>query len=347
MLALTVFPGQANSDDVRDVPEPPESEGAVLVQTMAIGVCGTDHEIIRGDYGQAPAGCDYLILGHESLGRVVEAPTGCGFDKDDLIVGIVRHPDPEPCSNCAVGQWDMCLNGKYTEHGIKQRHGFCAERYRIEPQFAVKLDPSLDRVGVLMEPTSVVAKAWDQIEKIGGRSQWQPKRVLITGAGPIGLLAALLGVQRGLDVHVLDIVTDGPKPKLVQDLGATYHHDGVEKACRQADIVIECTGIGQLVFDVMKHNAPNGIICLTGISSGGRKLEVDFAQINKDMVLENDVVFGSVNANRHHYQMAADALAKADRSWLERLITRRVPLEQWKDALKHEKDDVKIVIEVR
>ena len=156
-----------------------------------------------------------------------------------------------------------------------------------------------------MEPASVLAKAWEQIERIGGRSHWSPQRVLVTGAGPIGLLAALLGVQRGLDVHVLDRATEGPKPALVRALGATYHTGSVEQACQQADIVLECTGDGSLVFEVMRHIGPQGIACLTGVSSGGRKLSVDLGELNRELVLENNVIVGSVNANRRHYESAA------------------------------------------
>ena len=142
------------------------------------------------------------------------------------MVGIVRRPDAVPCGPCAAGEWDFCANGEYTERGIKQLHGYGSERWRVEPEFAVKLDPELEDVGVLLEPTTVVAKAWEQIERIGARATFAPHRVLVTGAGPIGLLAALLAAQRGYEVHVLDQVTDGPKPELVARLGATYHaHD--------------------------------------------------------------------------------------------------------------------------
>jgi glucose 1-dehydrogenase len=198
---------------------------------------------------------------------------------------------------------------------------------------------------VLIEPASILAKAWEHIERIGQRSRWTPQRVLVTGAGPIGLLAALMGVQRGLDVHVLDRVTEGPKPGLVADLGATYHASDVATACYGADIVIECTGVAQLVFDVMQCTVHNGIVCLTGISSGARTLEVDVNALNRSMVLENDVVFGSVNANRRHYDAAAGALADADAGWLERLITRREPLERWREALEQKPGDVKTIID--
>ncbi len=134
MRALTVLPGVAGSGDVTELPEPDPSEGLVLVETLAIGVCGTDREILAGEYGEAPPGAERLVLGHESIGRVLEAPDGVGVQPGDLVVGIVRRPDPVPCSNCAVGEWDMCRNGQYTEHGIKALHGFARQRYRADPQ---------------------------------------------------------------------------------------------------------------------------------------------------------------------------------------------------------------------
>ncbi len=345
MKALTVQPGVRGSAQVRDVPEPPEADGPVLVDTLAVGICGTDHEIINGDYGEAPPGDEHLVLGHESLGRVAEAPEGSGLDPGDLVVGIVRRPDPVPCTNCAVGEWDMCRNGRYTERGIAGRHGYASERYRIHPEFAVRLQPGLHRVGVLLEPTTVVAKAWEHLERIGNRATWKPERVLVTGAGPVGLLATLLGVQRGLEVHVLDRVVDGPKPQLVADLGARYHTD-IREVGTDADIVIECTGVPNLVVEVMERNAHNAVICLTGVSSLGKSLPVDVGALNRGIVLQNDVVLGSVNANRRHYEQAARALVDADDSWLERMISRRVPIDDHERALEHHDDDVKVVLDL-
>lgn len=344
MRAVTVVPLQKDSVDLTEVPEPPATDGPVLVATLAVGVCGTDLEIISGAYGWAPPGEDRLTLGHESLGRVIEAPAATGLVGGDLVVGIVRRADPVPCANCAVGEWDMCRNGQYTERGIKQRHGYASERYRIHAEHVVKVDPVLGDLGVLLEPTTVVAKAWDHIERIGRRATWAPAKVLVIGAGPIGLLASLLSVQRGLDTHVLDRVTDGLKPQLVADIGATYHHGSVADAASDADVVIECTGVAQLVLDAMANNAPDGIVCLTGVSSGGRTFDVDAGLLNRTMVLSNDVVFGSVNANRRHYELGAAALAQADRGWLGRLITRRVPLADWRSAYVRQSDDVKAVL---
>ena len=345
MRALTVVPGRADSAQLSEVAEPSERQGAVVVRTLSIGVCGTDHEIASGQYGSAPAGDERLIIGHESLGRVEAAPPGCGFAPGELVAGIVRRPDPVPCPSCAIGEWDMCSNGRYTERGIKGRHGYASERFRIDPAFLVKVEPALGALGVLLEPTSVVAKAWDQVARIGARGRFEPRRALVTGAGPIGLLAALLGRQRGLEVHVLDRVAEGAKPRLVAALGAVYH-TGLPTALGFApDIVMECTGASALVLDAIRAVAPNGIVCLTGVSSGGHKLSVDVGLLNRDIVLENAVIFGSVNANRGHYEAAAEALARADKAWLAGLISRREPLTNFASALSRQPDDIKVVID--
>jgi glucose 1-dehydrogenase len=319
----------------------------LLVEIIALGICGTDREIVRGEYGWVPPGRDRLVLGHESLGRVREAPADSALRTGDLVAGIVRRPDPEPCPCCARGEFDMCRNGRYRERGIKELDGYGAELVTLEPEFAVRLDASLDIAGVLTEPTSVVAKAWEQIDRVGAQSCRPLESVLVTGAGPIGLLAALLGVQRGLAVHVLDRVTDGPKPGLTTALGARYLTGSVREACGAAepDIVLECTGVPELVVDVMQSTAPGAIVCLLGVSPRGRTLTVDVGALNSELVLENDVVFGSVNANRRHFEVAAKALVDAERDWLAGLITRRVPLDRWTEALDRRPHDIKTVIE--
>jgi threonine dehydrogenase-like Zn-dependent dehydrogenase len=329
-----------------DVPEPPEGDGAVLVQSVAMGVCGTDAEIVSGAYGWAPPGAERLIIGHESLGRVLDAPPGSGFLPDDLLVGIVRRPDPRPCPYCAIGEWDMCRNGLYTERGIKERHGYGSERFRVEPAFAVKVDPDLGLAAVLLEPASIVAKAWDHAERIGRRSPaWRPASALVTGAGAIGLLAALMARQRGLDVHVFDRVTDGPKPALVRDLGAAYHSGDLSMLDEwEPDVIMECTGATPVIADVVTRSAASGVVCLVGVSSGGHTIRLDLGQLAGQIVLENDAIFGSVNANRSHYLSAADALMAADRGWLSRVMTRRLPLDAWHDAFQRRPDDVKVVI---
>ncbi len=344
MDAVTVIPGQAGSATLEDVPEPDPTLGSVVVEAVAVGVCGTDVEIASGQYGWAPPGRERLVLGHESLGRVVD-PGPSSLSIGDLVVGIVRRPDPLPCPNCAVGEWDMCSNGLYTERGIKEIDGFMSQRWRIEPDFAVPVDNALGILGVLLEPTTVVAKAWEQIMAIGPRTFWDPETVLVVGAGPIGLLAALLGVQQGLEVHVLDRVRSGPKPELVSDLGGIYHSAGISEVDFRPQIVIECTGVPELIFQALISAAPGAVICLTGVGSPISIPDQWNQSLATHVVLNNLAVFGSVNANRRHYYRAAKALARADRRWLEGLITNRVDRDHFQLALERKPEDIKVVLQ--
>ncbi len=343
MLALTVLPGRPDSAELSEVPEPLLSDGPVLVAVESVGVCGTDREVVAGEYGQAPPGEERLVLGHESVGRVLEAPPGSGLAEGDRVVGIVRRPDPVPCRNCAVGEWDMCRNGQYTEHGIKGLHGFARERYRARADELVRVDTGLGRLGVLLEPASIVAKAWEHVGRIGTRAAWAPESVLVTGAGPIGLLAALLAVQRGLRVLVLDLVEDGPKPDLVRALGASYDTTPAAELREEFDVVVECTGVAAVIAAVLGRANNGGTVCLTGVSSA-RHVRLDLGALNRELVLENGVVFGTVNANRRHYEAGAEALAAADPAWLAGLLSRSMPLQDFREALAPRPDDVKTVL---
>lgn len=345
MKAITVEPKKAGSALLEDIPEPDVRDGSVLVEAVAVGVCGTDVEITEGKYGWAPPGKTRLVLGHESLGRVIEPDPAGRLTKGDLVVGIVRRPDPAPCPNCAVGEWDMCRNGQYTERGIKQIDGYMSEHWRIEPDYAIKIDPTLGLLGVLLEPTTVVAKAWELVEVIGRRSFWEPRAVMVTGAGPIGLLAALLGKQRGLDVHVLDRVESGHKPDLVRDLGATYHSGGLKDLSFEPDVIIECTGVGPVINDAIDKMGAGGIVCLTGVGAGGAASNRITADVATDAVLKNKVLVGSVNANKRHWFKGGEALARADRKWLSKLISRRERPEDFINALHRRPDDIKVIIQ--
>jgi glucose 1-dehydrogenase len=344
MRAMTVIPGKEGSAELTELPGPQAKDGELLVEPLYLGVCGTDREILDGDHGEPPPGEERLVLGHELLGRVKQA--GGGFDEGQLIAGIVRRPDPVPCSCCARGEWDMCRNGQYTERGIKGLNGYGAELVTIEEDFAIPVPDDLGTLGVLTEPSSILAKAWEQIERIATCACSDHRRVLVTGAGPIGLLAALMGQQRGLEVHVLDRATEGNKPEVVAALGAHYSTGEITDVAKELnpDIVVECTGVAELVAGAMQHTAPGAIVCLTGVAAS-RNLSVDVGALNNELVLENDVVFGSVNANRRHFEQAVAALRDADQDWLRRLITRTVPFENWTDALDKGDDDIKVVVE--
>jgi threonine dehydrogenase-like Zn-dependent dehydrogenase len=345
MRAITVVPGTAGTLTLSEVAEPAAAPDTVLAEVLAIGICGTDIEIIRGEYGTAPPGQSRLVIGHESLSRVVAAPPASGLVEGDLVVGIVRRPDPVPCAYCAAGDWDFCDNGLYTERGIKGLDGYGSERVRIETAFAVKVDRALGHRGVLLEPASVVAKAWRVAHAAGTRAEWRPRVALVTGAGPIGLLAALLCVQYGLEAHVLDRVTDGPKPDLVRRLGAEYHSSSVESAGPPPDVIFECTGVDTVVFAAMDRVRRNGVVCLTGVSSGAHVMSsVNIGKLNRDIVLENNIVVGSVNANRRDYEAGAAALSAADATWLDGVIARRVPLSRWHEAFERRPGDVKTIL---
>lgn len=341
MRAVCIKPRAAGSLRLDEVGEPEPAPDAILVRALAVGVCGTDHELVAGVYGEAPAQRDRLVLGHESLGRVLAAPAASGFAAGDTVVGVVRQPDPVPCRSCAVGEWDMCRNGLYTERGIKQADGFCAELWTSEPGSTVKVSPALGLAAVLLEPASVLAKAWDHIDSIAARSAWRPRNALVTGAGPVGLLAALMGLQRGLDVHVFDRNREGPKPGLAGRLGAHYCSDFPDA---QFDVIVDSTAAPPVIAQALGASARDAIVCLTGLGGKTGAASFDIATLNQAMVLENRVVFGSVNANLRHYRAAADALAAADRAWLDALLTRKVPLARWREAYEKRPHDVKTVL---
>jgi threonine dehydrogenase-like Zn-dependent dehydrogenase len=343
MKAITVEPRKPGTVRYEDFPEPDVREGSVLVEAIASAVCGTDVEIAEGKYGWAPPGKTRLVLGHESLGRVIDPGPNSSFKKGDLVAGLVRRPDPVPCPNCAVGESDMCRNGRYTERGIKEIHGFMSERWRIEPEYAIKVDPSLGILGVLLEPTTVITKALEQVLAVGQRAFWEPKTLLVTGAGPIGLLAAAVARLPGTEVHVLDRVESGPKPELVRALGAAYHTGSVLDLGFEPDVVVECTGVGSVIAESIQKVGAGGVVCLTGVGSGGTAPRAT-ADIAAAAVLKNNVIVGSVNANKRHWYRASERLARLDRNWLSRLITRFEKPENFKQALERKPDDIKVVI---
>ena len=357
MKAVVVTPGSPGSGRLAEVPAPQPRDGEVLVRVYEVGLDGTDTEILQGKYGEAPPGDDYLIIGHESLGRVAKVTNGAeGLSSEDWVVAIVRRPDPLPCRNCAAGEWDMCLNGQYTERGIKGRHGFLAEFYTESPDFLVKVPAELSTVAVLLEPLTIVEKAVEQIKRIQSRLVWQPERAVVLGAGPIGLLAGMLLSLEGIEVHVYDTIERGNKRDLADAIGLNYIWAGEHKIGDKlaadvgpVDIVLEATGFSPLAFDAMDMVGPNGIVCLTGVSGGSRKLEVSADHLNLEMVLMNKVVFGTVNANRRHFESGVRHLKQIEARWpglLSRMITHRRQLGDIASAVQRPPGHVKTVVEV-
>ena len=357
MRAVVVTPRKRGSGRLLKVADPQAQPGEVLVRVQEVGLDGTDAEILEGQYGEAPPVDDYLIIGHESLGQVEEIADGAGgLSSGDWVVAIVRRPDPVPCRNCAVGEWDMCLNGQYVERGIKGRHGFLAELYAEAPPFLVRVPEELAKVGVLLEPLSIVEKAVEQIGRIQERLVWQAERAVVLGAGPIGLLVGTLLRLKGLDVHFYDVTEGGIKREVAEAMGAHYiwakegklGHE-LAASIGTVDIIVEATGYSPLAFDAMDMIGPNGILCLTGVSGGTRTLRISADHLNLEMVLQNKVVFGTVNANRRHFETGIVHLKEIEGRWpglLARLITRRVPMTGFMEALERSPGAVKSVVEI-
>ena len=345
-------PGQAGSGRLEQVPDLVPGPGEALVAVREVGVCGTDLEILDGLYGSAPDGDDHLIIGHESFGRVVQAPVGSAVPVGTLVACQVRRPDPVPCTACAVGQQDMCTNGRYTERGIKGLHGFMADLYADRPEYLVPVPAEVEAFGVLLEPLSVVEKAVNDAALVQRRLAWEPKEAVVTGAGPIGLMATMLLRSLGMDVWTIDLAPrDSRKAAVVEATGAEYVKGDEEPIDELAhridggiDLVVEATAVPEVVFSAIDAIGPNGVVALTGISAGSRTLEVPGAKLNLEMVLENKVVFGSVSAGRRDWEAAARDLPAFETTWpglCSRVLTRRLPAERYDEALARSGEDIK------
>lgn len=319
-----------------DVPEPPPEDGEILVEAIALGICATDRHLIRRP-PRSPHRRDWLVLGHESLGRVLQAPEGSGFAPGDLLAGIVRRPDPVPCRSCALGEPDRCENGRYTERGIIGRDGFGSDRFRIEVANAVRLERSLGVLGVLMEPTSIVAKGWERVDRLVERRE----RALVLGAGPIGMLAALLGAQRGYALDVVDRVPEGDKPRQVAALGGTYH-TSTASLPGGYDVVVDCTGA--LLGEAIRQSAPGGVTCLVSGGADHSQPPIELPELAHQLVGRTKAIVGTVNANRRHFEAAHRALCQADPEWLAGLLGLSVPAEDWARAFDAGPEIIKAVI---
>lgn len=338
MQAVAVVPGTPDSMHLRSVPRPriadvPDGKG-VLVRVLSVGVDGTDKEINAAEYGMAPPGDDYLILGHESFG-VVEA-VGDGvrvLRPGDLVVASVRRPGMSVYDS--IGLQDMTTDDTYFERGINLRHGYLAEYFVDHEDYIVRLPGALRRVGVLMEPSSVAEKAIGQAYEIQRRLRvWSPKRALVLGSGTLGLLASMMLRLRGVDV-----VTMGRSEQpyrnadLLEEIGATYVSTGsasLEKVSKQHgpfDLIIEGTGFSPLVFEAMNVLAKNGVLVMVSVTGGTRTVEIPADRINLGFVLGNKVAVGSVNASRADFERGVQDLSQCELQypgWLEQLITHRV-----------------------
>lgn len=356
MQAIVVKPGQPNSIHMRDMPDPKMKPDQVAVKMLRVGLCGTDAEINHGLYGKPPDGDEYLILGHENLGVVEEVGKKVkGFKAGDLVVSTVRRPCGV-CPNCKAGENDMCSSGKYTERGIMRRHGFMAEYYVESPQYLNKIPKAVRDFAVLLEPMSVVEKGIDQAFLLQRRLVWKPKLGVVLGGGPVGLLAAAVLRARGLRTVVV-----GREPKsdlraqIALQLGAEYV--SVEKSSLldlpkqigPPDIVIEATGSAKVVFDAMEIIGPNGVLCLLSVTGGSGVKEEPIDRINQLLVLGNQVVFGSVNANPRHFAMGVKDFVAIDKKWpgaMNRLLTNRIPWQDHKSWFTERGTGIKSTLEI-
>jgi len=355
MRAVAVVPGVPNSLHVRDdVRDPEAGAGDALVRVLETGVCATDVDIAEGLFGQGPAGSTFLILGHENLGVVERSPAGADLEPGDLVVSTVRRPCPEGCVPCVSDQNDMCLTGHYAERGILGLHGFMAERYAESLRYLVKLSPLIRPFGVLLEPMSVVEKGIEQAFRAQERLAWNPRRAAVLGAGPIGMLAAATLRLRGLEVHVAALEPAGSfKDQHLAKAGIRYYcaaSTPIESLPSQVgpiDLVFEATGATAVVFPAIRILARNGVCILSSVTSGESRVPIDLATWNREMVLGNRLILGTVNAARRHFEMGARDLELAEQrlpGWMAQLVTRHVPFTDAPAALHRRPEDIKIVL---
>lgn len=338
MKAIAVLPGKPNSVHLAEMPKPSVEEigngRGVLVQVLRVGVDGTDKEINAAEYGAAPNGYDFLVIGHESFGRVEQVGWNVTeFLPGEYVVATVRRPGSSIYDQ--IGNPDMTTDTTYFERGINLRHGYLAEFYAEDADFLVKIPPGLKNIGVLLEPFTVVQKGVAQAFEIQRRLRvWRPRRAAVMGAGTIGLLATLALRLRGLEVCTFALAA---KPnlnaELVESIGARYVSTRetpiLEGANRFGpfDLIFEATGYSPVVFDSMQALAKNGVLVLSSVTGGDRKLEVPADKINLQFVLGNKLMVGTVNAGREHFEAGVRDMAQAEAQyagWLGRLLTHPV-----------------------
>src|SRR5215472_11722709 len=359
MQALAVFPSKKSLQLV-DLAQP-KLQGAtdVLLRVCEVGLCGTDREISSFEYGSPPPGSDRLILGHESLAEVVEVGRGVhSLRPGDLVVPMVRRPCPHhECRACRAGRPDFCMTGDYTERGIKGVDGFLADYVVDDEEYLVRVPRVLADVAVLVEPLTVVTKAGNQARAIADRLRYDPgpQRGLVLGAGPIGLLGAMVLVADGFDTLVYSRDSEQSKQaELVRSLGADYESsapnpiENLAEAWGRFDVVLEAVGFAPLMLAATQMLKPNGVVALTGVPPEAATAELNVGRALRNLVLRNEVVFGAVNAGRRDHLSAIRHLEQFMVLFpdsVRKLITDRVPLDEVPQMLT-QKRGIKNVVQM-
>jgi threonine dehydrogenase-like Zn-dependent dehydrogenase len=347
------MPGQKDSARLIDIELPVISSGQALVRLLQLGIDGTDIEIDRGEYGEAPPDEEFIVLGHEAVGQI-EDPGETKLSKGDFVVPLVRRPDG--CVNCRGGKPDMCIEGNYRECGIRGAHGFLREYLAEASDFLVQVPKELRNIAVLTEPTSIATKGIEQAVEFHNRSDNPVNVAVVLGAGPLGLLSTALFRLQDFNTYTLDIVPRSSlKAQLVGRIGANYL-DGNESPVESLpdkignlDLIVEATGNSTVAFQAISALGINGVLCLMGVSTGEKPLEICADCLNMQMVLGNKMVFGTVSSNRGHFERAIEALVRIEEKWpgwLSSLITRRLMLDEFAEGLRPTPDSIKTVIEL-
>jgi threonine dehydrogenase-like Zn-dependent dehydrogenase len=334
VLALVAEPGHAHTTGVEEIPVTEAREGEVLVRTLEVGVCGTDREISEGLFGIPPADELLLVLGHEALG-VVERD-GYGYTRGQLVTATVRRSCGH-CIACAEDAPDSCLTGDYSERGITRLHGYARELVAEDPTQLIAIPDSLGRLGVLAEPTSICERALRHARTIGGRQPWQLERALVIGAGAIGQLMTYLLRLASVEVWTASLE---PENELIVQSGAHYvSTDSTELSeLGTFDLVVEAAGNAELMAQALGHLRRSGVACILGIDPRDHRVEIDARSLGVDMILENHVLFGSVNAQRRDWLAAVTDLDRMRERWPEALVQfvqLRAPLDHFRDAFEH------------
>ncbi len=355
MRAVAVRPGTKDSLHIRtDVPEPVPKPYEAVVRVHSSGICATDLALHRGSIGRAPADCDYLVIGHENLGVVEFAPPGAKVHKGDLVVSTLRRACGGHCRPCLTGEQDMCVTGDFEERGIVGLHGFMSEVYVEDPFYLVKVPAELIEIATLAEPLSILEKGIDHAMRIQSRFSWEPKKALVMGAGPVGILGAAALRMRGYSVIVASLEAEGGrKEKLLAEVGIRYvciNTTPLTELTRnheEQDIVIDASGSELAVPAAIEALAPGGICILASVTRGSSPITLDIATVNRNIVLGNRVILGTVKAGRRHFEMAVrdiETIESRQPGCLANLITRRLPFDQALFAMNRTSDEIKTVI---